>query len=118
MMFSKCQCIDEKRTQFSIYLNRRSMEDDSSAIENRFACIVGWTEVSLIRFSLVELNGLPLNTGLKRSIIEISSSVMHGASIKLKLQQKGKYHFIPDITTQSKIQIGELTLIQFLVLHK
>lgn len=73
-----------RSVQIARYLNRRSMEDDSSAIENKFAFIVGCAAVSLITFSLLESNGLPLNTGLNRSIMDISSSVMHGASIKLK----------------------------------
>lgn len=60
------------------------MEDDSRTNENELVCAVGFNNDSFVGFSLFELNGLPLNIGLNRSIIEISSSVLHGASIKLK----------------------------------
>lgn len=71
------------QTKICVYLNRISMEEDSSVIENRFADDV-WIEDSFFRLSLIEVNGLPLKTGLKRSIIEISNSDKHGASKKLQ----------------------------------
>lgn len=67
------------------YLNRISMEDDSSVTENGLPGAFVSIDDSFIRLSLLVLvvNGLPLNTGLKRSIIDISNSHKHGAKIKL-----------------------------------
>lgn len=59
------------------------MEEDSSVSENGLAGTFGLIDDSFIRLSLFTVNGLPLNTGLKRSIIDISNSHKHGANIKL-----------------------------------
>lgn len=59
------------------------MEEDSNVNMNGFDWPDCWRVESSWGWSLFDLNGLPLKTGLKRSSIEISNSHKHGARVKL-----------------------------------
>lgn len=60
------------------------MEDVSSVSVKVLVWTSCWIDDSFIRLSAFTVKGLPLNTGLKRSIIDISNSHRHGAIMKLK----------------------------------